>query len=163
MKILKISILILSLLNLFVSEIFSTDKKKIKEKERGNPPYEINPKEVSGKKTDQDGFLHSFYGDKPPRPIIDFDIGHYFPEAARKKGIRNARVTVAVQIDEQGIMISTKIQHITAEGKGFGFEEAALEILRKAKWEPGTKDGKPIKMNHSVPIVFSWKDPEPTP
>ncbi|WP_000776115.1 energy transducer TonB [Leptospira interrogans] len=116
---------------------------------------DLNPNALSGNGTDKDGYLFSYNGDKTPTPIIDFDLRDFFPAQAKSAGIVSKQVVVVVQIDEHGNLQGAKI----ASGKaGFGFDEAALKIVKLARWSPGYLQGRPTKMSHRVPISFNLED-----
>ena len=112
---------------------------------------DINTNQISGDGTDKDGFLFSFKGDMPPRAIIDFDVKQYYPPAAKSANIKEYEVVVLLQIDESGKLISAKI----ASGKApYGFDDQALKIVNRARFSPGYKDGKRVKMAHYMNIYF---------
>lgn len=116
---------------------------------------DLNPNKLSGDGTDKDGFLFSYNGDKPPTPIIDFDLGDYFPQSAKSAGITSKTVILEVQIDEKGQLQGAKIMG----GKvGHGFDAAALQIVRRARFTPGYLDGKPTRMAHRLPVNFTLED-----
>ena len=116
---------------------------------------DINENAVSGNGTDKDGYLYSFNGDRPPTPIIDFDLKQFFPQAAKAASITDKVVVVLVQIDEGGNLVSSKI----VSGKaGYGFDEAAIKIINMTRFTPGYVAGKPTKMAHRVPINFTLDD-----
>ncbi len=40
-------------------------------------------------------------------------------------------------------------------GIGDGCDEEALRVVNgMPKWKPGTKDGKPVRVQYTIPIVF---------
>lgn len=126
---------------------------KNKEDEPDNS--DINPNQLSGNGTDKDGYLFSFNGDKPPTPIIDFNPRDYFPASARAANISEKTVVLLVQVNEDGSMESSKI----VSGKaGYGFDEAAMQLMKRVRFSPGYVQGKPRKMAHRMPIVFSLDD-----
>ncbi|HOP62831.1 MAG TPA: energy transducer TonB [Spirochaetota bacterium] len=113
---------------------------------------EINTNRISGDGTDKDGYLFSFNGDSPPRAIVDFDLRRYYPEEARAANIKEYQVTVLVQIDEKGSLISANI----ASGKApYGFNEQALKAVKRMRFSPGYKSGKRVKMAHYLPVTFT--------
>ncbi|MCB1157432.1 MAG: energy transducer TonB [Leptospiraceae bacterium] len=123
-------------------------------KQTGTDPSneDINLNAVSGDGTDKDGYLYSFNGDKVPTPIVDFDLKQYFPEAAKAANITDKTLVVLVQIDEKGNLMTAKI----VSGKaGYGFDEAAIKIIKRARFLPGYVKGKPVKMAHRLPITFT--------
>lgn len=97
------------------------------------------------------GKTEETYSIKESAIIIDSSINRYFPAKAKNAGISNRTVILSVEIDEKGNMKSPEI----VSGKaGYGFDEAALDLIQKVKWIPGTKDGKPETMKVSVPVYF---------
>jgi TonB family protein len=75
-----------------------------------------------------------------------------YPEAARKAGITGL-VAVAIQIDEKGKIVDSKI----AKSLDPECDKAALEALKSVKWKPAMKDGKPVKVWVTVPVKFNLK------
>ncbi len=106
---------------------------------------------VSGDGTDRDGYLFSFNGDRPPAPFIDFDLRQFFPKAAKDANITSGTVIVQVQVDEKG---NLKAARVVSGRSGYGFDEAALRVIHMARFSPGYVKGKPIKMNHRIPVRF---------
>ena len=86
-------------------------------------------------------------------PKVKFLAEKKYPEAASKAG-KEGEVLLQVTIDEKGIprdiVALTKI--------GFGFEAAAIEMLRKSTFRPATKAGKPISLQVQIPVIFTLKD-----
>jgi protein TonB len=118
-----------------------------------NDPVEedINYNAVSGTGTDKDGYLFSFNGDRPPQPIIDFDLKKFFPNEAKWANITQKTVIVRVQVEADGKLTSAKI----VSGKaGYGFDEAAMLVINRARFVPGYLKGKPTRMVHELPIRF---------
>lgn len=123
-------------------------------KTTGNDPdtSDINENALSGDGTDKDGYLFSFNGDRVPTPIVDFDLQQFFPEAAKRANITDKTVVVLVQIDENGKLMGARV----VSGKaGYGFDEAAIKIVKLARFTPGYVKGKPVKMAHRLPITFT--------
>lgn len=126
---------------------------KNKEDEPDNS--DINPNQLSGNGTDKDGYLFSFNGDKPPTPILDFNPRDYFPAQAKAANISEKTVVMLVQVNEDGSLESAKI----VSGKaGYGFDDAAMTIIKRVRFSPGYVQGKPRKMAHRMPILFSLDD-----
>jgi protein TonB len=115
----------------------------------------INTNALSGDGTDKDGYLYSYRGDKSPSVIIDFDLKKYFPKEAKFANITKKTVVVLVQVDEDGTLKNARI----VSGKaGYGFDEAAMEIVHRVRFSPGYVGGRPVKMSHKVPIAFVLED-----
>ncbi|MCW7460636.1 energy transducer TonB [Leptospira limi] len=116
---------------------------------------DINPNQLSGNGTDKDGYLFSFNGDKMPTAIIDFDLKEYFPPQAKAANIMEKQVVLLVQVNEDGSLQSAKIVSGRA---GYGFDEAALKLIKRVRFSPGYVQGQPKKMAHRLPITFSLED-----
>lgn len=87
-------------------------------------------------------------GVKPPELLANPEVR--YPPMARRLG-REAIVEVRLLVDETG-----KVARAETVGKpiGFGFEEAALDAARKARYRPATKEGVRVKMWTSVKLRF---------
>ncbi len=106
---------------------------------------------VSGDGTDKDGYYYSFRGDRPPVAVIDFDLARYFPREAKRANISEKLVVVRIQIDADGTL---KGARVVSKRAGYGFEEAAMKVVRRAHFRPGYLAGRPTKMTHEIPIRF---------
>ncbi|MCX2744308.1 energy transducer TonB [Mangrovivirga sp. M17] len=74
-----------------------------------------------------------------------------YPPAARRMGI-TGKVYVNFQIDTNG----RSVNHKVVRGIGAGCDEEAIRVLRKSPyWIPGIKEGKPVKVDITIPLVFS--------
>jgi protein TonB len=123
-------------------------------KKTGDDPVEkdIDTNKISGDGTDKDGYLFSFKGDAAPQPIIDFDLRQFFPEAAKSANIKMYNVTVLIQVDEKGSLIS---ENIASGPAPYGFNDAALKATKRMRFSPGYKGGKPVKMAHYLTLNFT--------
>ena len=91
--------------------------------------------------------------DAPPSPIGGFSAiqrALKYPEVARQAGIQG-RVIVQVLVSEKGKVIDTRIwqslgRHVC--------DEAAIEALKKVRWEPASRGGKPVPGWVSMPVIF---------
>ncbi len=72
-----------------------------------------------------------------------------YPEIAKRAGIEG-KVIVKAYIDEEGNVVGTEI----LKGIGTGLNEAAVSAIEKSKFTPGIKDGKPVKVQIVIPILF---------
>lgn len=72
-----------------------------------------------------------------------------YPEIAKRAGIEG-KVYVLAFIDEQGDVVNARI----IKGIGAGCDEAALQAVKLVKFKPGQQEGKPVKTQVSIPIVF---------
>jgi len=72
-----------------------------------------------------------------------------YPETARKAKVEGI-VTVAIVVDAEG-----NPRDITVANRlGMGLDEAAIECVKKWKFRPGLKDGKPVNTRASVQVNF---------
>ena len=116
---------------------------------------DANINRISGEGTDPEGFLSSSLSDRPPLPIIDFDLNRYFPAQARSANITRKTVVIHLQINEDG---SIKSVRIISPQAGYGFDEAALKVIYKIRFRPGYVSGRPVKMFMNLPITFVLED-----
>ena len=72
-----------------------------------------------------------------------------YPELAKRAGIQG-KVFVLAFIDEKGDVTGTKI----IKGIGGGCDQAAMNAINQIKFVPGQQDGKPVKVQVTIPIVF---------
>lgn len=76
-----------------------------------------------------------------------------YPKNARRAQ-KEGKVILVATIGTDGIA-----KNIKAETKlGYGFEEAAIEALKKFKFVPGKKDGKSIELAVRIPFEFKLDD-----
>ncbi|MFA3783323.1 energy transducer TonB [Melioribacteraceae bacterium 4301-Me] len=75
-----------------------------------------------------------------------------YPEAAKQAGIEG-KVFVKAYVDEKGNVVKAEI----IKGIGYGCDEAAINAVNNTKFTPGVKDGKPVKTQVAVPILFKIK------
>lgn len=78
-----------------------------------------------------------------------------YPEEARSAGIQG-RVYIQFIVNEEGKVENPRI----IRGIGGGADEAALEAVKKAEFEPGYQRGKPVRVQYSLPIVFKLAETE---
>jgi TonB family protein len=80
-------------------------------------------------------------------------LGMYvkYPKAAREANIQG-RVIVRFIIEQDGSLTDIKV----VRGIGYGADEEAVRVLKLSpKWNPGTQNGKPVRVAYSVPIAFA--------
>jgi len=83
----------------------------------------------------------------PPVPIHKVEP-EYSKEAASAKF--EGTVVVGVEIWPDGLAHNARI----TKGLGMGLDEKALEALKQWKFKPGSKDGKPVKVQASIEMNF---------
>ena len=115
----------------------------------GSSEFEIDISSVAGKSEDVDAiFSLSDLDQKPravykPMPIIP-------KNEVNKRGYQGGTVYVLFIVNEQGRTENLKIQ------KSFNtkFNNSALAAVKKWKFEPGKRKGKPVKFRMRVPITY---------
>jgi len=74
-----------------------------------------------------------------------------FPEEAARAGIQGT-VFVAFVVERDGSISNVRV----LRGIGGGAEEEAVRVVSMMpRWSPGTQDGRPVRVNISMPIRFS--------
>jgi TonB family protein len=78
-----------------------------------------------------------------------------YPKDQRDSRIRT-EILVIVRVMKDGNPGSMDVvpNRIYREMREQGFEAAALEAVRRGKYEPGTRNGEPVDMSLLVPVVF---------
>jgi TonB family protein len=98
------------------------------------------------------GFLPLSEADTLPVSLIDIRSLMNYPEQARR-------------MHKQGIVVAEL--HITADGRvydarlvqraGWGFDEEVLRKIRRVRFRPAYRDGKPIPVTVQIPVEFVLK------
>jgi TonB family protein len=92
-------------------------------------------------------------GVTPPRAIYSQDPE--FSEEARRQKVQG---TVVLDIIVTSAGKATQIR--VTQGRGYGLDEKAVEAVSKWKFEPATKDGKPVSVEIAVEVDFRlWQRP----
>jgi TonB family protein len=94
--------------------------------------------------------------DKMPMPeggMEAIQAGIVYPEEAKQNGIEG-KVMVQAFIDEEG---NVKIAEVL-KGAGPLLDKAALDAVRDVKFTPGYNEGKAVKTQVAIPIMFKLKE-----
>lgn len=83
------------------------------------------------------------------RPTFLYQPELRYPQLAMRQRIEGA-VIIDADIDENGTLIRTKV----IEGAGFGFEEAAIELLENSDFSPAVIGGTPVAVTMRFTIEF---------
>lgn len=102
-------------------------------------PETTGPRRTSFDAVDGPKFL------QPPAPR--------YPRLARRKGVEG-QVLMELTIDAEGRLMSASIK----KRGGNGFDEAALEVVRKAIFRPATHNGRPSACIVLLPIHFTLRN-----
>ena len=76
-----------------------------------------------------------------------------YPKYAKEAGIEGT-VLVHFVIDKKGKISEA---HVHQGVHPVLDEEAVRVILKSPKWKPGKKDGKPVKVSYTMPVMFNFK------
>jgi len=76
-----------------------------------------------------------------------------YPQRAQAAGIEG-RVIVQFIVNEEGEVEDPKV----IRGIGGGWDEEALRVAKKAKFEPGRQRGNPVRVRYSLPFMFMLKE-----
>lgn len=76
-----------------------------------------------------------------------------YPKVAKEEGI-TGKVLVKAVIDENGNVAQTEV----VKGVDKALDEAAVEAVKMTKFSPGAKDGKNVKAEVTIPIMFKLDD-----
>lgn len=76
----------------------------------------------------------------------------HYPELAKRAGVQG-KVFVVAYINENGNVVGVK----TIKGIGAGCDESAMRAVLSVRFKPGKHNGKPVKVQVAVPLVFKLK------
>ncbi len=93
------------------------------------------------------GIIDSAKLDQPPHKRVQ--VAPIYPADARKEG-RTAEVMVEFVVDEQGAVNRARVVRSTDDA----FEVATLQAVGKWRFEPGLKNGRPVRFRMLIPVVF---------
>ena len=99
--------------------------------------------------------------DVAPKPIggyAELQRKVYYPAVAQQAGIEGT-VIVSAYIDETGKVQKTKLMQGVPDT---GLDEAAVDVIRKTRFEPAKMQGKNIGVWVSIPIRFKLGDESST-
>jgi TonB family protein len=80
-------------------------------------------------------------------PTLLSKIEPEYSEEARKAK-HQGTVTLYIQVDPSGRAINMKVLH----SLGLGLDEKAMEAVKKWRFKPGTKDGKPVTVEAQIEV-----------
>ena len=92
----------------------------------------------------------------PPRfvaPRLLERVEARYPEEARLSGLTGT-VGVRIVVGTDGRVISAEV----LQSAGHGFDEAALEAARKLRFEPATREGRPVAVQLDYEVRFELPD-----
>lgn len=86
--------------------------------------------------------------DNPPR--AKYRAAPAYPIEARRTGL-SGEVVVEFIVNERGEVVSPRV----VRSSGSIFDEPTLRAVSRWKFEPGRKDGRPVRFRMSVPVLFN--------
>ncbi|MEE8336300.1 MAG: energy transducer TonB, partial [Candidatus Neomarinimicrobiota bacterium] len=89
--------------------------------------------------------------DDPPYPKSK--ISPKYPKKAREKGYEGT-VIVSVFVNEKGKVTETAV---IKSIPGSGLDESAINSIKKVRFKPAKKEGKPVGVWISIPVHFRLK------
>jgi TonB family protein len=90
--------------------------------------------------------------DRAPRPIQR--VPPVYPSKLKKKGV-TGRVVVQFVIDEHGNVMNAKVNSSTNRA----FDRPSIDAILQWKFEPGLKDGQPVRVLCNQEIPFQFQQP----
>ena len=88
---------------------------------------------------------------EPPVPVRT--VPPVYPNQLRRDGIAGV-VTISCVVDEQGNVQNPVVEKSTNDG----FNDAAVEALKKWKFKPAKIDGAPVAKKIMIPLKFSVQE-----
>jgi protein TonB len=77
-----------------------------------------------------------------------------YPAVARENNV-SGRVIVTFVVERDGSLTDVK----ALRGPGSGLEEEAVRAVKKSpKWRPGKQNGREVRVQYTVPVVFTLQD-----
>lgn len=122
---------------------------------RGDKADEINSENFGGNENTDE-----VYTTTEVLPSFNGNFGKFlelnlkYPPLAEKNNIQG-RVIVSFVVEKDGYLTDLEI----TKGIGGGCDEEAIRVIKNSpKWNPGTQNGKTVRVNYSVSIAFQIAD-----
>ena len=82
-----------------------------------------------------------------------------YPDKARKEGV-NGKVILQFIVEKSGKLSDVKV----LKSLGSGLDEEAVRVLEASpNWKPGIQNGKPVRVQYTLPISFNLGNDKSTP
>ncbi|MBE0642922.1 MAG: energy transducer TonB [Bacteroidetes bacterium] len=110
------------------------------------------PKAPPAKKEVQEEEVYFEVVEDPPTIIGGLDAvkkNLVYPDLAIRAGVEGT-VIVLAYVNKDGVVTGTDV----IRGIGGGCDEAAMEAVKKVRFNPGQQRGKPVNVKVSVPVKF---------
>ena len=83
------------------------------------------------------------------KPMLVASVDPKYPQALKKSKVEGSVVIVFV-VNEQGRVSDPRVQSSSRTE----FESPAMDALKRWRFQPGTKSGKPVKTYMRLPMAF---------
>jgi protein TonB len=105
---------------------------------------------VGGGSGDEDGDVDALFSlsDLDQKPRVIYDVQPQFPPALKK--LAPATVYIVFIVDQRGRVENPMVQSSTDSS----FDAPALAAVRQWRFEPGKRNGEPVRFRMRVPITF---------
>jgi protein TonB len=114
----------------------------------GSADFTVDLGAAGGEEPDTDWMLD----DLDERPVATYrEAPSLDDEAQRRAGLYGAEVWVIFIVDERGRVAEAEVQRSTDPR----FNSACLAAIRKWQFEPGKRDGTPVRARMRVPFIFN--------
>lgn len=91
--------------------------------------------------------------EEPTKPKYRERVQPQYPDQARAANVEG-KIRIEVTINPEGDVVEARI----VQGLGHGLDEAALVAMKRTKFHPSTKCGKPVATTIVIPVNFSLSD-----
>ncbi|WP_353683809.1 energy transducer TonB [Thermodesulfovibrio sp. 3907-1M] len=106
---------------------------------------------ISTSNTEKTGIVDAEFGTTYGPKFLYREIPVY-PQIARRLG-KEGKVVLRLTINEKGELLNVEV----IEGAPYGFTESAVEAVKKSKFSPAIKNGKPVACRAILPVRFVLK------
>ena len=121
---------------------------------RGAVPVAPGPGSSGTGDSDQRGAGSSGEGDGPgegrARPVGGYQVKPRYPDSARRQGIEGTAL-LKMRITEQGRVEDVQVERSAGHPD---LDESAMEAVRRWRFDPARRDGEPVAIQVTIPIVF---------
>jgi TonB family protein len=116
----------------------------------GSPPSSSAPQAADGGPPARHVEIAGRNGVTVPRPIGGIHPG--YPAKAQRRGVEGT-VTMECIVEVDGTVSSVRV--LQSLDRLYGLDDAAVNAVKKARFEPARKDGVPVPASHVMFVFFS--------
>jgi protein TonB len=89
-------------------------------------------------------------GGASARPVGGYQVKPRYPDSARRQGIEGTAL-LKMRITEQGRVEDVQVERSAGHPD---LDESAMEAVRRWRFDPARRDGEPVAIQVTIPIVF---------